>query len=172
MSSTTSAELAPRIASRILLIRGERVLLDEDLARLYGVETKRLNEQVRRNRDRFPPDFMFRLTAGEAMALKSQIATSKVGRGGRRTQPHAFTEQGVAMLSGVLHSREAIRVNVEIMRAFVRMRRLLSSHADLARKLEILEGRYDTQFRAVFDAIRALMAGESKAKRRIGFGDS
>ncbi len=158
-----------RIEQRILLIRGQKVMLDEDLARLYGVPTRRLNEQVRRNLDRFPADFMFQLTPKETEVLRSQFATSKPERGGRRYPPLAFTEQGVAMLSSVLRSPRAVQVNIAIMRAFVRLREILSSHRDLARKLESLEKKYDAQFRAVFDAIRQLMSAPVPPRRRIGF---
>ena len=144
-------------------------MLDRDLAVLYGVSTTRLNEQVQRNRERFPSDFMFRLTPGEAESLRSQFAISKMGRGGRRYLPYAFTEQGVAMLSGVLKSRRAVLVNVEIMRAFVRLRQILASHGELARKLEELEKKYDGQFRMVFDAIRGLMNPDRPRPRPIGF---
>lgn len=160
--------VAEAIAGRIVMLRSERVLLDADLAELYGVETKTLNRAVKRHRDRFPPDFMFQLTGEETGNLRYQIGTSNWG--GRRYLPQAFTEQGVAMLSSVLHSKRAVMVNVEIMRAFVRIRRLLASHADLARKLAALERRYDAQFKAVFDAIRKLMSPpEPPRKRRIGF---
>ncbi len=142
-----------RIERLILLIHGHKVMLDSDLAELYGVTTKRLNEQVRRNLSRFPDDFMFQLTESEAHLLRSQFATSKEGRGGRRYLPYAFTEQGVAMLSSVLNSERAIKANIEIMRAFVRLRQILASHADLARKLEALEKKYDAQFKVVFEAI-------------------
>ena len=144
-------------------------MLDADLAGLYGVTTKRLNEQVRRNRSRFPEDFMFQLTSTEAASLRSQIATSNKGRGGRRYAPYAFTEQGVAMLSTVLNSERAIQVNIEIMRAFVHLRQMLASNAQLARKLNALEKKYDAQFRVVFDAIRELMAPPEPKKRKIGF---
>ena len=144
-------------------------MLDSDLAELYGVTTKRLNEQVRRNLSRFPDDFMFQLTESETRLLRSQIATSKEGRGGRRYLPYAFTEQGVAMLSSVLNSERAIKANIEIMRAFVRLRQILASHADLARKLEALEKKYDAQFKVVFDAIRELMKPPESKKRPIGF---
>lgn len=144
-------------------------MLDRDLAVLYGVSTKGLNQQLRRNSERFPSDFMFQLTPEEAESLRLQIATSNRGHGGRRYFPYAFTEQGVAMLSGILKSRRAILVNVEIMRTFVRLRQILSSHADLARKLEELEEKYDSQFRVVFDAIRELMSGESGENRPVGF---
>jgi hypothetical protein len=146
-------------------------MLDADLAELYGVPTKRLNEAVRRNVARFPEDFMFRLTAEEAENLRSQIATSSLW-GGRRYLPVAFTEQGVAMLSSVLNGEQAIQVNVTIMRAFVRIREILYSHKDLARKLVALEQKHathDAQIKAIFDAIRALMEPPKKARRRIGF---
>jgi ORF6N domain len=144
-------------------------MLDADLAVLYGVSTKRLNEQVRRNRSRFPDDFMFQLTREEVRSLRSQIATSKQGRGGRRYAPLVFTEQGIAMLSTVLNSERAIQVNIEIMRALVRLREMIATHKDLARKLEALERRYDAQFKVVFDAIRELMAPPESKKRKIGF---
>jgi hypothetical protein len=158
-----------RIEGSILFIRGHKVLLDADLAALYGVTTKRLNEQVRRNRSRFPADFMFQLTSKEAGLLRSQFATSNKGRGGRRYAPYAFTEQGVAMLSTVLNSERAIQVNIEIMRAFVRLRQMLASNAQLARKLAEPEKKYDIQFKFVFDAIRQLMASPEPKKRKIGF---
>ncbi len=160
---------AERIEDRILVVRGHRVMLDADLAALYGVPTFRLNEAVKRNRARFPDDFMFQLTAEEVAALISQFAMSKPGRGGRRTLPYVFTEQGVAMLSSVLNSERAVQVNIAIMRAFVRLRGILASHADLARRLDALEKRYDAQFKVVFDAIRALMVPPAKPRRRIGF---
>jgi len=166
-----SGHLVARVERRILHIRGHKVMLDADLAELYGVPTKRLNEAVRRNAARFPEDFMFRLTAEEAENLRSQIATSSLW-GGRRYLPVAFTEQGVAMLSSVLNSEQAIQVNVTIMRAFVRIREILSSHKDLARKLVALEqnhATHDAQIKAIFDAIRALMEPPKKARRRIGF---
>ena len=147
------------------------MILDADLARLYGVSTKRLNEAVGRNLQRFPSDFMFRLTGEEVALLKSQIATSKSGRGGRRrSTPRAFTEQGVAMLSGVLRSSRAVGVNVEVMRAFVRLRRIHGEHADLVQRIAELESRFDHRFRLVFDAIRALQAPASDEERSpIGF---
>jgi len=156
------------IESLIYLIRGEKVLLDHDLASLYAVETRALVQAVKRNVDRFPPDFTFQLTDKEFAGLRSQIVMSN--RGGRRTPPYAFTEQGVAMLSSVLRSKRAASVNVEIMRAFVTLRRLLLSHDDLARKLTRLEHKYDSQFKIVFDAIREIMKPDSPPKRRrIGF---
>ena len=159
-----------RIESAILLIRGHKVMLDRDLAALYGVTTFNLNKAVKRNTDRFPEDFMFQLTAAEASTLRFQIGMSKgKGRGGRRYLPYVFTEQGVAMLSSVLRSKRAVQVNVEIMRAFVRLRRMLASNEDLARKLAALEKKYDSQFRVVFEAIRELMAPPTTKKRKIGF---
>lgn len=156
-----------RITRAILLIRGQKVILDTDLAELYTVETKARNRAVKRNVDRFPADFMFELTNEEAERLRCQFGTSK--RGGRRYRPYAFTEQGVAMLSSVLRSKRAVRVNIEIMRAFVQLRQMLSSHAALARKLEALEKKYDAQFKVVFDAIRELTTPRAPPKRRIGF---
>ena len=156
---------AERIEGIILFIRGHKVILDKELARLYGVETKYLTRQVRRNLKRFPSDFMFRLNKSEF--LRCQNVTSK--RGGRRYLPYAFTEQGVAMLSGVLNSDRAILVNIEIMRTFTRLRRILSSHKELARRLDALEQKYDVQFKIVFDAIRQLMTEDTKPKPRIGF---
>lgn len=142
-------------------------MLDKDLAMLYGVSTGNLNKAMGRNLDRFPEDFMIKLTPEEFQNLKFQFGTSSWG--GTRKLPRAFTEQGVAMLSSVLRSKRAVRVNIEIMRAFVRLRQLLASHADLARKLNELERKYDTQFKVVFDAIRKLMTEPQRPKRRIGF---
>lgn len=161
---------AEDISQRIHTIRGHRVMLDADLAELYGVTTKRMNEAVRRNAARFPEDFMFQLSREEADSLRSQIATLKTGRGQhRKFLPNAFTEQGVAMISGILQSPRAVKVNIAIMRAFVRMRRMLVSHEELARKVDTLEKKYDSQFRMVFDAIRALMEPPKTPRRRIGF---
>lgn len=155
----------------ILLLRGQKVLLDSDLASLYGVTAKSLNQAVRRNPERFPLDFMFELTAEEARLLRSQTVTLKLGRGHhRKYRPYAFTDQGVAMLSSVLRSPRAVRVNVEIMRAFVRLRRLLESNAGLASKLDALEAKHDSQFKFVFEAIRELMIPPERVRRRIGFG--
>jgi len=160
-----------RLERSILLIRGERVMLGFELAQLYRVKTKQLLQAVKRNLDRFPRDFAFPLTQQEFTALRSQIVTSNArpGRGGRRTPPWAFTEQGVAMLSSVLRSERAIAVNVEIMRTFVRLRKLLASHADLAKRLDELESKYDGQFAVVFDAIRKLMQPPDKSRREIGY---
>lgn len=156
-----------RIESRIYLIRGQKVLLDFDLAELYGVQTKALNQAVKRNLGRFPDDFMFRLSAAEGAAIRSQIVTAS--RRNLRFEPYAFTEQGVAMLSGLLNSPRAIAVNVGIMRAFVRLRQLISSHTELARKLAALERKYDAQFKVVFDAIRELMSPARPRRRELGF---
>ncbi len=158
-----------KIEQRIHFLRGQKVMLDSALAGLYGVSTKELVQAVKRTPDRFPEEFMFQLEPQEFTLLRSQIVTSNVGRGGRRYAPYAFTEQGVAMLSSVLRSKRAIRVNVEIMRAFVRLRQLLATHTDLARKLEGLEKKYDAQFRVVFDAIRELMRPPVPERREIGF---
>ena len=158
-----------QIETSICLIRGEKVMLDEDLAQLYGVETKILNKAVKRNLDRFPEDFMFQLTAEKSKNLRFQSGTSKKQRGGRRYLPYAFTEQGVAMLSGVLKSPRAVKVNIEIMRAFVRLRQLMASHTELAGKLLEMEKKYDERFKVVFDAIRALMAPPETKKKKIGF---
>lgn len=142
-------------------------MLDQSLALLYGVETRTLIQAVKRNLERFPADFMFQLNSTEYPALRSQFVISK--RGGRRYSPYAFTEQGVAMLSSVLRSKRAVAVNVEIMRAFVRLRQMLASHEQLARKLAALERKYDVQFKVVFDAMRKLMSPERLKKGRIGF---
>jgi hypothetical protein len=159
-----------RIETLIYVIRGQRVMLDEDLARLYGVETRTLTRQVRRNTERFPADFMFVLEKQEVTSLRCQTGTAKSqGRGGRRTPPYAFTQEGVAMLSSVLRSKRAVEVNILIMRAFVKFRALLATHEQLARKLDALEKRYDKQFRVVFEAIRELMKTPEPKKRQIGF---
>ena len=159
---------AERLEQAIRFIRGQKVMLDADLAVLYGVTTSNLNKAVARNRDRFPPDFMFQLTVPEFrnLTFHSGIARSW---GGRRTPPYAFTEHGVAMLSSVLRSRRAVQVNIEIMRAFVRLRQILASHAELAQRLAELEHKYDAQFKVVFDAIRQLMAPPTRPQRQIGF---
>jgi hypothetical protein len=167
-----------RIESSILFIRGQKVILDSDLALMYGVTVGRLNEAVKRNRDRFPADFMFQLGREEfdslkskivVTNLKSQIAISSFDWGGRRHLPYAFTEHGVAMLSSVLRSRRAVQVNIEIMRAFVRLRQMLASNAELSGGLDALEKKYDAQFKVVFDAIRQLMTPPKPDKRKIGF---
>lgn len=159
------------IEDRILLIRGQKVILDSDLAELYGVSTKALKQAVKRNRERFPADFMFLLTIQEVKNLRSQFVTSR-GWGGTRYLPMAFTEQGVAMLSSILNSDRAIQVNITIIRVFVRLRQMLATHKDLAAKLAELENRlkdHDEQILAIFEAIRALMASPEKPKKKIGF---
>ncbi len=160
-----------RIERSILLIRGLKVMIDRDLAELYGVQTRDLNKAVRRNSDRFPSDFMFQLTPEEYKNLMFQFGTSRWG--GTRKLPYAFTELGVAMLSSVLNSKRAVHVNMQIMRAFVALREILATHKDLARKLEEMEKKYDQQFRVVFEAIRQLITApdsvQDKPKREIGF---
>ena len=169
-----------QIESRILLIRGHRVMLDRDLARLYQVKTKTLNQAVKRNRKRFPGDFMFQLTWEESKNLRSHFVTLDgegsrsqsvtLNRGGNiKYRPHAFTEQGVAMLSSVLRSERAVQVNIEIMRAFVRLRGILAAHKGLARRLDELEKKYDKKFAVVFEAIRQLMEPPGGKRERIGF---
>ena len=166
----TQHNLVERITKTILFLRGEKVLLDEDLAALYEVETGTLVRAVKRNLDRFPDDFMFQLSPEEWAGLRSQSGITKTeGRGGRRYAPYAFTEHGVAMLSSVLNSDRAVKVNIEIMRAFGRLREILSSHAELARQLEALERKYDAQFKVVFDAIRKMVAPPVPKKKPIGF---
>lgn len=181
--SSRIATLIDRIENRILLIRGRKVLLDADLADLYGVETRRLNEQVRRNLARFPADFMYQLTAAEFGALMSQVATSKPGRGGRRKRPLVFTEHGALMAASVLNTARAVEVSLYVVRAFVRLRETLAARKDLAAKLQVLEKqteqlalRHDTfaadtrrQLRLVFDAIRELMRAPEPRRRPIGF---
>jgi phage regulator Rha-like protein len=182
-----SDPLTLQVERRIYLIRGGKLMLDHDLAALYGVPTKSLNLAVKRNVERFPNDFMFQLTQMEAEGLRFQNGaskalaaeripglrfqneTSKSRRGGRRYLPYAFTEQGVAMLSSVLRSKRAVQVNIAIMRTFVRLREMLLSNAELARKLNALEKKYDAQFKVVFDAIRELMTPPEGPRRQIGF---
>jgi ORF6N domain len=167
---------APMVEKRIFVVRGRQVMLDEDLADLYGVETRVLVQQVKRNLERFPDDFMFQLTKAEAEALRSQNVTSNIGRGGRRYAPYVFTEQGVAMLSGVLRSRQAIAVNIEIMRTFVELRRAAVSYEELRERLDELErgmtGRldqHDEQFKQIFRALHQLMEPPPREKRPVGF---
>lgn len=188
MAKKPSAPGLPRpenLAPLVCAIRGEKVLLDADLAALYGVATKVFNQAVKRNRERFPTDFMFQLTAGEWEALRSQTVTASSARKEMRSQtvtasrrnvgalPYAFTEQGVAMLSSVLRSPRAVEVNIAIMRTFVQLRRLMDSNRALARKIEAMEKTYDEQFAIVFDAIKRLIAEDqartARPKRRIGF---
>ena len=163
------SELVPveRIVGKIYLIRNTKVMLDRDLAELYGVETRALKQAVRRNIKRFPPDFMFELSYQELRDLRSQIVMSSWG--GTRRPPMAFTEQGVAMLSSVLKSDRAIQVNIQIMRAFTQLRQMLSTHEELRRKIEAMERKYDQQFKVVFDAIKQLLDVETKPRRKIGF---
>lgn len=183
MSESTTIVPYEIIEQRIVLLRGQKVMLSPDLARLYGVEPRVLLQAVRRNSNRFPADFMFQLTWEESQALllnerafprpagrssRSQIVTLKRGQNIKHL-PFAFTQEGIAMLSSVLRSERAVAVNIEIMRAFVRLRQLLSTHADLARQLAVLEKKYDAQFKVVFDALRALMAEPEKKKKPIGF---
>ena len=160
-----------KIKDKIYHIRGKKVMLDEDLAELYGVETKVLIQAVKRNGKRFPSDFMYHLTRKELMTLRSQIVTSKrEGRGGRRYSPYVFTEQGIAMLSTVLNSKRAIEVNIQIMRTFVALRRWILSHEGLRHKIEEMEKKYDGQFQIVFTALKKLMEPPpEKPKKRIGF---
>jgi len=157
------------IATKILLMRGKRVMLDKDLAGLYEVETRQLTRQVRRNLDRFPEDFMFQLTKEEFKNLMCHFGTSN--RGGTRKLPYVFTEQGVAMLSGILRSKRAVQTNIQIMRAFVQLKRMLLTNAGLRRKIEEMEKKYDKQFLVVFDAIKKLLEQpKHEEKRIIGFG--
>ncbi len=172
MAKKAETPLIPmeRIEKSILLIRGDRVILDADLAALYGVTTARLNQQVRRNIDRFPEDFAFPLTSEEFGNLKLHFATSSSGWGGRRKPPLAFTEHGALMAANVLKTSTAVKTSLQVVRTFVRLRQMLASHTELARKLAALEKRYDAQFKVVFDAVRQLMSSpESKKQRRIGF---
>ena len=165
----TAVEL---IARRIYRIREKKVMLDSDLAELYRVRTKAFNQAIKRNRSRFPCDFMFRLTAAEAQLLRSQIVTSNNGRGGRRYRPFVFTQEGVAMLSSILRSDRAVQVNIAIMRAFMKMREIASTYSDLARKLAELEGRCDTHdsnIKLVFDTLKELIKAPVVHRRRMGF---
>ena len=164
----TKSMVEERVERAILYIREQKVMLDQDLAALYGVETGQLVRAVKRQALRFPSDFMFQLSDQEVADLKCQSGISR-SWGGRRTKPHAFTEQGVAMLSSVLRSKRAIEVNIEIMRAFVRLRKLMASQEDMWRKIMALEKKYDRKLRVVFEAINALMQPDEKEKKRIGF---
>jgi ORF6N domain-containing protein len=168
----TKTALTMPVESQILVLRHQKVILDSDLAKLYGVSVKRLNEQVNRNRERFPSDFMFQVTAKEAESLRSQIATSKQGRGGRRYLPYAFTEHGAIMAASVLNSERAVEMSVFVVRAFVRLREMLASNRQLASKIDELERRletHDTTIQEILDAIRELMIPEEGSGRRIGF---
>jgi hypothetical protein len=171
MQTTSQNAIVPTslISQKIFFVRGTRVMLDADLARLYAVPTKNLNKAVKRNASRFPSDFMFQLSPKELHGLRFQTGTSKRGRGGRRYAPHVFTEQGVAMLSSVLRGSRAVQVNVAIMRTFVRLREMLATHEELRRKIDAMEKRYDARFQAVFDTIRQMLATPVPAKKPIGF---
>lgn len=159
-----------RIERKIFIIRHQKIMIDRDLADLYGVETRVLNQAVRRNIKRFPDDFMFQLSKEETEIWKSQIVMTNKERMGLRRRPYAFTQEGIAMLSGVLNSERAIQVNIEIMRTFVKLRQMLSSNAQLSRKFKTLEKKYDKQFKVVFEAIYNLMdASDKKTNRKIGF---
>ena len=163
----------PRIENRIFLVRGQKVLLDDDLATLYDVEVRALNQAVKRNKRRFPSDFVFRLTARESQNLKSQFVTASSDHGGRRTVPYAFTEHGAIMAASILNSPRAIEMSVFVVRAFLRLREALTSHKALAAKFAELEQRLETHDKTIggiIDAIRALMAPPEKPSRRIGFG--
>jgi len=168
--SKTDLISVEKIEKAIYFIRGEKVMLDRDLADLYQVQTKALNQAVRRNSDRFPADFMFQLSGREVAELnRSQIVTGSQKHRDPRSRPYAFTELGVAMLSGILHTKRAITVNIEIMRAFVKLRQLFASNTELARRLDELESKYDKQFKIVFVAIRQLMAKPVRDRKEIGF---
>lgn len=156
-----------KIVQKIYIFRDVRVMLDRDIAELYGVETKRINEQVKRNINRFPPDFMFQLDDVEIENLKSQNATSSWG--GIRKPPFAFTEHGILMLSNVLNSERAVNTSIQIIRAFAQLRQMLSTYGDLKKKIEDMEKKYDRRFRIVFDAIRELVKEDNKPERKIGF---
>jgi phage regulator Rha-like protein len=158
---------AESITNKIYFLRDHKVMLDRDLAELYGVETKVFKQAVRRNKERFPDDFMFVLTNQEVRNLRSQIVTSSWG--GTRYLPMAFTEQGVAMLSSVLNSKRAIQVNIQIIKAFVGLRQMLATHDDLRQKIEAMEEKYDKQFRIVFEAIKQLLKEDNQPKRTLGF---
>ncbi len=166
-----SKEIVPQeiLESKIMIVRGHKVMLDRDLAVLYGVSTGALNQAVTRNLSNFPSDFMFQLTQAEVKNWISQIVISNSHKMGLRKRPRAFTENGVAMLSSVLRSRRAIEVNIQIMRTFTKLRELLNTHADLRRKLEEMEKKYDHQFRVVFDAIKSMISTPDEPVRKIGF---
>lgn len=169
MSKTNPVLPEEFIQNKIFIIRSKKVMIDSDLAMLYGVETKNLNKAVKRNIERFPEDFMFQLNKKEANSLRFQFGTSKTGSGGRRYLPYVFTQEGVAMLSSILNSERAIHVNIQIMRAFVKLRELMASHKDLRNKIEQMEKKYDRQCQIVFNAIKRLLEPPQKPKRPIGF---
>ncbi|MCX6735661.1 MAG: ORF6N domain-containing protein [Candidatus Parcubacteria bacterium] len=165
------AQLIPneRIIQSIFVIRGQKVMFDKDLAILYGVKTKVLNQAVKRNLSRFSKDFMFQLTIKESENLKSQFMTSSFGHGGKRKASSVFTEQGILMLSSILKSERAIQVNIQIVRTFIKLREMLSSHKDVREKIEAMEKKYDQHFKVVFDTLKQLLTEEEKPKRKIGF---
>ncbi len=172
MPRTTNAGILPisAISHKIYFVRKTRVMIDSDLAQLYGVTTSNLNQAVRRNHKRFPKDFMFQFTNKDTGVLRSQFAISnKEGRGGRRYSPFVFTEHGIAMLSSVLHSDRAVHVNIAIMRAFLQLRAMLATHQDLRRKIAEMEKRYDSKFHAVFATLRQMLETPIPPKRQIGF---
>jgi hypothetical protein len=169
MPNSLTAVLIERVEQAILLIRGEKVILDSDLALLYGVTTARLNEQVKRNQDRFPADFAFRLTKQEFTNLISQFATSSSKHGGRRRVPLVFTEHGAIMAANILNSKRAVQASVQVVRAFIRLRQMMVSNVELARNLSELERKYDAQFKVVFNAIRKLMTPPEPRRKQIGF---
>jgi hypothetical protein len=164
MENTVPSE---QIEKTILVLRGQRVILDADLAQIYGVTTKRLNEQVRRNSDRFPHDFMFQLDEMEDAALRSKFGTTN-NYGGRRTKPFVFTEHGALMVGNILNSPIAVASSLQVVRAFINLRKMLASHVELARKLDSMERKYDHQFKVVFDAIRELTLIPEQPRKRIG----
>lgn len=167
-----NSALAESVDSRIFILRGHKVILDTDLADLYGVPVKQLNQQIKRNRERFPADFMFQLTAKEHQILRSQIVTSKSGRGGRRYAPYVFTEHGAIMAATVLNSKRAMAMSIFVIRAFVRLREMLNNNRDLAAKLNELEERletHDSAIKELVEAIRELMTPEERSLRKIGF---
>jgi hypothetical protein len=166
---TKSVAPFEQVQSKILFLRGERVILDKDLAELYGVKTSRLNQQMRRNIERFPEDFAFLLSKEEFTTLKSHFATSSAMWGGRRKHPMAFTEHGALMAASILKTQVAVQASIQVVRTFVRLRTMIATNHELAKKLKILEHKYDQQFKVVFDAIRELMKPPDKADRRIGF---
>ncbi len=165
----TLATLSKTDDSLIYLIRGHKVMIDEDLARIYGVTTKVLNQAVKRNNERFPSEFMFQLSERELTLLRSQIVTSKKGKGGRRYAPYVFTEHGAVMLASVLNSPRAIQASIQVVKAFVRLREMLIANKELAEKLNSLEKKYDKNFAVVFDAIRRLMDPPIKRRKKIGY---
>ncbi|HLN96958.1 MAG TPA: ORF6N domain-containing protein [Pyrinomonadaceae bacterium] len=169
MPNSLTAVPIERVEQAILLIRGEKVILDSDLALLYGVTTARLNEQVKRNQDRFPADFAFRLTKQEFTNLISQFATSSSKHGGRRRVPLVFTEHGAIMAANILNSKRAVQASVQVVRAFIRLRQMMVSNVELARNLSELERKYDAQFKVVFNAIRKLMTPPEPRRKQIGF---